>query len=412
MSFLWGSSAPEPKKPVATPQEKARNFLVATYTKHRPDKVKDIDTILTVYKGREDELITSVTEKYLTPQALRVSDIRRQLIEHYQTHNPIKVPRVDEMLERFKGKEEDLLAEVMKKHTDSSEILSAVETAPMHDEPNTTLPVHLQDKRLFYSGYLWQQVNGWLTTRQKRWCMLIGQHFYVGEEPIDASFEALPLKDAEVADHADIDEAFAFCLKHPTAGSLVFYTDNEVDKLVWCVKLEVATLQATPERAADEQSRALYQKVFSEYPARLCVPYHKEAATVVPEKLTQPVLTGYVVCSTGDSWLGENWARRYVTLHDCFLTLRDDKASAAGVRIFPLRDGELEELPADGNSSDATFAFYSDFVPQLAIRPDTPDQYKQWFTAFSEAFQQSNPERTAAEASEKKEPEKKQQTLI
>eukprot|EP01059_Diplonema_ambulator_P020685 TRINITY_DN3454_c0_g1_i2.p1 TRINITY_DN3454_c0_g1~~TRINITY_DN3454_c0_g1_i2.p1 ORF type:complete len:357 (+),score=76.61 TRINITY_DN3454_c0_g1_i2:301-1371(+) len=327
----------------------------------------------------------------------RVQKIRQQLVEQYEAHAPEKVARVDEMLARFKGKEEELLEEVVKKYSaKENELLPALECAVAEKQINTSLPLMLQDRKLFWSGYLWQHTGGWLSSRQKRWCLLICQHLYIGNEPTEDCYDIVPLKSATVADEPDLEEGrYLFRVTHPTKGTFYFYSENEVEKLMWAVRIEVAILQANPERIADAEARDMYTKVFSEYTTRPCIPYYKNMSQTMADNVKNSDLLGlktlgaaYLVTKTGDSWLGSNWGRRYIVLYDCWFTIRPEKGSSVGLQIVPLRDTDLIF-----NDDDPFFTIESDFSPHISIQPDTPEEYTEWLELFKLTVAAANPDR-------------------
>eukprot|EP01064_Diplonema_japonicum_P018857 TRINITY_DN2753_c0_g1_i1.p1 TRINITY_DN2753_c0_g1~~TRINITY_DN2753_c0_g1_i1.p1 ORF type:complete len:420 (+),score=74.14 TRINITY_DN2753_c0_g1_i1:62-1321(+) len=401
MSFWWGGSnakdddakdAGEEHKGL---EEEARKLLTATYTKHDELKLSEIPRILELYKGNEQNLIKEVTEKY--GEIERVKNVREKLVEQYTQHCPEKLNVVDELLSRFPGKEEELLQEVVKKYEKKdAALLPALACAEVEPTINTSLPLIIQEKKFYYSGYLWEHTGGWLASRQKKWCILICQHFYIGTEPTDDAYDIIPLKGATVVDAPDLEDGgYVFNLTHPTKGSFLLYSENEAEKLMWAVRIEAAILQANPDRVADKEARDMYTKVFSNYPERPCVPYYKNMLKTMLDHVKnsnlsrmKPLGAGYLITKTGDSWLGSNWGRRYVVLYEFWYTIRPDKSSAAGLLLVPLADTDIifEE-------SEAAFTIESDFSPNVSFQPDSKETLEHWLHLFKLASTIANPDK-------------------
>eukprot|EP00754_Rhynchopus_humris_P038272 Rhum_TRINITY_DN20922_c0_g1::Rhum_TRINITY_DN20922_c0_g1_i1::g.172628::m.172628 len=394
MAFLWGGSPPEgasEESTAAHAEQAARVVLTDIFSKCDPDSLASIDALLSEHKGNLSQLVEDVRRRYSAD--IRRDEIKQQLLKHYEKHNAAKVGIVEDMLCRFKGKEENLLQEVLRKYPDSkTSVMPALTHAVISSDLNTSLPIHLQDKRIYYSGYLWEKTQGWMGAGvQQRWVMLLAQRLYIGQDPsgAESSYEQIPLAGCTIDDVVPDPEPQQYMFKLTTSSGAErsFYSNNEVDKLMWAVKIDVAVLQANPTRQANAEARDMYHRVFTVYPLCPAVPFFNDRLTVVPEKLDTPLLHSALVAKTGDSWLGENWGRRYVTLHSCYFTLRPDKASAYGTRLVPLRDADVRLDKGLGHISVST-----KFEPSVTFAPDSPADLARWHAAFESAVDAANPQ--------------------
>eukprot|EP01065_Artemidia_motanka_P027427 TRINITY_DN32634_c0_g1_i1.p1 TRINITY_DN32634_c0_g1~~TRINITY_DN32634_c0_g1_i1.p1 ORF type:complete len:302 (+),score=76.22 TRINITY_DN32634_c0_g1_i1:54-959(+) len=262
---------------------------------------------------------------------------------------------------------------------------------------NPSLPEKLQQRRLHYTGYLWQRQEGWLSASQlQRWCVLIGQELFLGVSPMDAEYQAASLVGAEVVDAAgDGGGRHTFTLKGSSLGDLTLWSESELEKLMWAVRLEVACFQANPDRQADAEARVMYGKIFTCYPERPVAPCFGPGSDL-PERVYQPLAAGYLVTKTEDSWLGENWGRRYVTVHECWLSVRNEKRSPAGLRIIPLRGAELEleSVPAE---QKWRIAIDSPHTTGITVSSDSEEAFRKWSLSVEGAVHKANPEREVRE---------------
>jgi hypothetical protein len=99
---------------------KMRKQLVDFYTKHNPDKVKDVDTILEQYKGRLHEIPIIMAKHHeatkvsaaaakaeakkkaaAAAHAKKRAAVRVQLVKFYEARNPDKVKQVDTIMEQY-----------------------------------------------------------------------------------------------------------------------------------------------------------------------------------------------------------------------------------------------------------------------------------------------------------------------
>merc|ERR1712187_1063338 len=97
------------------------------YKAHNPAKLDDVDNLLTKYRGREELVYRGICEKYKVEPKLpskeedeiKVSSVDKykQLIsEIYEEHNKDKLGEIDDLLKKYKGKEKTLYLAVCHKY--------------------------------------------------------------------------------------------------------------------------------------------------------------------------------------------------------------------------------------------------------------------------------------------------------
>ena len=108
----------------ASPKSK----LTDIYRIHNPEKVAGIDNLLEKYKGREGDLVRAVSAKYkprATSSNASQDSFKSKLTEFYRRHNPSRIAKVDELARKYKGNEATLLATLEAKyHPKRSELVS------------------------------------------------------------------------------------------------------------------------------------------------------------------------------------------------------------------------------------------------------------------------------------------------
>ena len=108
----------------ASPKSK----LTDIYRIHNPEKVAEIDNLLEKYKGREGDLVRAVSAKYkprATSSNASQDSFKSKLTEFYRRHNPSRIAKADELARKYKGNEATLLATLEAKyHPKRSELVS------------------------------------------------------------------------------------------------------------------------------------------------------------------------------------------------------------------------------------------------------------------------------------------------
>jgi WD40 repeat protein len=121
----------QPAKPAKAPVDYAVK-LAEIYTEHNPEKLLDpgfVTDTLARYKGREDDLMAKLREKYeLEPEPEEAVDYTAVVTEIYHMHNPEKLEDpefVATTLKRYKGKEEALVRALRGKYEGGAEAAAA-----------------------------------------------------------------------------------------------------------------------------------------------------------------------------------------------------------------------------------------------------------------------------------------------
>ena len=102
----------------AEPDSDYKKRLTTFYERVDPSKLKDIPAILDRYKGKEEQLFTTLAQRY--PDTETGSDHKQRLIDFYKKADPSKLGDVPAILERYKGNEEQLFSTLAKRYPDVS----------------------------------------------------------------------------------------------------------------------------------------------------------------------------------------------------------------------------------------------------------------------------------------------------
>eukprot|EP01062_Namystynia_karyoxenos_P002503 TRINITY_DN10882_c3_g1_i1.p1 TRINITY_DN10882_c3_g1~~TRINITY_DN10882_c3_g1_i1.p1 ORF type:complete len:768 (+),score=239.60 TRINITY_DN10882_c3_g1_i1:93-2396(+) len=105
-----------------------RARLLRYYQKYAPDRVGNMDNLLAQYQGREEELMSQLVGRYgpeppapgqaAAPPAAPPpgGDFRARLLRYYQRYAPDQVGNMDGLLSQWQGREEELMAELVKSY--------------------------------------------------------------------------------------------------------------------------------------------------------------------------------------------------------------------------------------------------------------------------------------------------------
>ncbi|KEG15425.1 hypothetical protein DQ04_00081240 [Trypanosoma grayi] len=102
--------------------------LINYYSTYAPEKVESVERVLAKYAGREEELFEALVRKYgpeleydgvdeeNVEQDSVISSYRTRLLALYEAYAPARTGNVDAQLEKYRGREEELIAAVVKKY--------------------------------------------------------------------------------------------------------------------------------------------------------------------------------------------------------------------------------------------------------------------------------------------------------
>jgi hypothetical protein len=101
------------------------NLIRAFYEKYNPTKLGDVVYIISKYKGKEKELLLKLEKQYeatVPIQKLGSSDLSAEFLlyqkvtEFYVKYNPSKIQDVEYLISKYKGREDELLANLEAKY--------------------------------------------------------------------------------------------------------------------------------------------------------------------------------------------------------------------------------------------------------------------------------------------------------
>ncbi|EAN94217.1 hypothetical protein, conserved [Trypanosoma cruzi] len=96
-----------------------RDRVVALYNLYVPSKLGDVDAQLEKYRGREEEFIAALEQKYGPEPSVAESasaDYRSRVVSIYERYAPGKLGDVDAQLEKYRGHEEEFIAALEQKY--------------------------------------------------------------------------------------------------------------------------------------------------------------------------------------------------------------------------------------------------------------------------------------------------------
>ena len=154
----------EPQPQVAQGGDGAlRQKLTDFFNEHNPAKLGNIDTIVTTYAGREDELWAALHKTYNLPppaapsmpaqnsaepqpQVAQGGDgvLRQKLTEFFNQHNPAKLGNIDAIVTTYAGREDELWAALHKTYNVSAAV--PPDEAPAASPPTPPPPPQSDNK--------------------------------------------------------------------------------------------------------------------------------------------------------------------------------------------------------------------------------------------------------------------------
>ncbi|CAD2215304.1 hypothetical protein AGDE_15902 [Angomonas deanei] len=100
--------SPNPRAPA---ENAYRKELIQLYEKYSPSRVANVDKELNKYSGREEALIAAVKKRYVHDEPpTEEENYRQKLLNLYNTFAPSKAHKVDFYLTKYRGREGSLLA--------------------------------------------------------------------------------------------------------------------------------------------------------------------------------------------------------------------------------------------------------------------------------------------------------------
>jgi len=108
--------------------KRIRELICEVYREHNPSKLDDVDNLLTKYRGREELVYRGICDKYkVEPQLAKKTEpaapkvhgpekYKQLITEIYAEHNKEKLDDIDNILSKYKGKEKTLYLAVCHKY--------------------------------------------------------------------------------------------------------------------------------------------------------------------------------------------------------------------------------------------------------------------------------------------------------
>lgn len=282
-----------------------------------------------------------------------------------------------------------------------------VATKPPECPPggNLSLSPKLRHRDVSYSGQVFHSRAGWVGTHHdERWAELGGPQerrvlrvWAAAADP--APPLEFPVKGAAVAaTESEEDDEFGFCLSSVTGGfSEFFHCSSDEDRAQWVARVSVSILQAGIDLPLPDaqDTCAKWAKIVAAGPAKS---FKRLKPLEFPEQQADVTLRGYVTCRyTSGSLMGAvfgvggaNWKRRWLTVHDSFATIREDKKIASGYKVMALRD--VEASWANVSGSPWSFQISGAFLPELTLSFGDEDAYTKWYSAALAAIRNNTPD--------------------
>jgi hypothetical protein len=111
-AFVEELSIPErSSSPIIPSASSVSDQVEAFYRTHNPAKLKDVPYILQKYAGREDDLLAKLKYQYGVPDSSSYEERLKTFYKRYKPENVIKVP---DILQKYKGKEKELFDHLQK----------------------------------------------------------------------------------------------------------------------------------------------------------------------------------------------------------------------------------------------------------------------------------------------------------
>jgi hypothetical protein len=99
-------SASAPASNSSVSAEEAKERMEKVYARYNPSKMAEIPTLLEKYKGREADIVQALVGKYY----------KNHMESIFMEHNPSKVIEIPALLEKYKGREESIIEAMEKKY--------------------------------------------------------------------------------------------------------------------------------------------------------------------------------------------------------------------------------------------------------------------------------------------------------
>jgi len=89
--------------------------LFKFYKQNKPEKIREIDTLLRKYRGKEEVMFKVLDKKYGSATVIDPA-VRLRLLKFYEQYQPEKISQIDTLLQKYRGKEEVMFKVLDKKY--------------------------------------------------------------------------------------------------------------------------------------------------------------------------------------------------------------------------------------------------------------------------------------------------------
>eukprot|EP00659_Diplonema_papillatum_P014198 gene14198-21767_t len=314
---------------------------------------------------------------------------------------------------------------------------AAPQAPPTVAVPPSFLPDILLKTKFCFSGYAWVDSPGWVvgSTDELRWFVLYGQSLFLLSEPQSESVEEVELlTDGKMTVIEQIQTTPPANPGGPTKHSVTvivaeksvtFLFRTQWERDAWVAMIDVTIAQLAYQKAAaafaanggylPEAARAALQPYLAPSPSMaanlsayinilLHQPFPKSPVPCVSpvvnlETLPGCAMSAYVMLELGKggtgwrSWFAEGHRRRFTTVHDGWLSVRDEKESSKGVVVLPMMHAAISKTEV--SASVFEFTVGSPFLSRLLGGPlnlwfESRTAYNNWISGIDRSIRYAN----------------------
>ncbi|KAJ9444812.1 hypothetical protein DIPPA_11560 [Diplonema papillatum] len=257
---------------------------------------------------------------------------------------------------------------------------------------------HVMSEECIFSGFVWLYEFGWIqNSMTKHWMLLVEDSLHFATDPSEHLYsKELSLKGLSLVmgplSGATTDAAKTFSLTAAdNTVKLSIAAESAYEYKMWVLMLTVALVRVNKTEPSDDEKLSCLE--FSQLPRRYTVPTMEDDTK--PEEKNTYLAKGYIISKKSNSWISRgDWGRRWVTLHEGWMTLRANKQTLTDLQVIPLRDTALAEKQDDVENPYAIELSGSSLKPPLVLCYDSSEVYMKWCLLLHRSWLMANPEQT------------------
>ena len=185
------------------------------------------------------------------------------------------------------------------------------------------------------------------------------------------------------------EDGHHFAVTH-ASGAERFECASAEEWGAWTGQLRVVLFKGSGEKM--DATFAAFYKELRGRPLRSVVPRLKEKDK--PEEVLPTLWKRYIVSQSAVSWFSSgDWARRYATVHEGFLTLRADKLTTLRLVLIPLSEASLHTDAKDPENPYNIVITSPHLDDPVTLCPDSSEMYSELSSALTASFKMANPHR-------------------